>query len=225
LWGDKLANILVIDDDEDLLRIVRRTLETSGHDVTTHLSVPQIEVEEYLKYHLVLLDVMLPGENGFDYCARIRSRVNCPILFMSARNSEHDLSKGLLLGGDEYIKKPFSIIELRARVEAHLRRENRILQTKQKFGNIELTIQSKELYVGEKLVKLTKSEYEICEFLVLNRGHTFSRSQIYDKVFGFNKDTYETVIVEHIKNLRAKLLEFGENPIKTVWGIGYKWDE
>lgn len=158
MWGDKLANILVIDDDEDLLRIVRRTLETSGHDVTTHLSVPQIEVEEYLKYHLVLLDVMLPGENGFDYCARIRSRVNCPILFMSARNSEHDLSKGLLLGGDEYIKKPFSIIELRARVEAHLRRENRILQTKQKFGNIELTIQSKELYVGEKLVKLSEEQ-------------------------------------------------------------------
>jgi DNA-binding response OmpR family regulator len=134
-----------------------------------------------------------------------------------------DLVKGFSMGADDFIKKPFSITVLRARVEAHLRREKREKNNAFCISGIRFLMQSKEAIVNSEIIPFTKSEYDICEYLALYHGQIFSKEQIYEAVFGFDKDTFHNVIVEHIKNIRAKLMIYGINPIQTVWGIGYKW--
>ncbi len=220
-----MANIIVFDDDKDIQRIIEHSLEKLGHTVTCYEEVTNFEMIQLLQYQLILLDIMMPDVDGYEFCKRIRDKIDCPIIFITSKNSDQDLLRGLSIGADDYIKKPFSIVELRARVEAHLRRENRIHKHGFTIGNICFNMESKEVYIRDTLINLTKSQYEICEFLAINRGHTFSKSQIYDKVFGFDKDTYESVVVEHIKNIRNKFNQYEETPIVTVWGIGYKWAE
>ena len=220
-----MANIIVFDDDKDILRIIKHSLEKLGHAVACYEKVTNFDMIKLIQYQLILLDIMMPDIDGFEFCKNIRDKVDCPIIFITSKSSDQDLLKGFAKGADDYIKKPFSIIELRARVEAHLRRENRISKNGFTIGNISFYMESKEVFIREMLINLTKSQYEICEFLALNRGHTFSKSQIYNRIFGFDKDTYENVIVEHIKNIRNKFNQYEETPIVTVWGIGYKWVE
>lgn len=218
-----MANILVIDDDTDLLRIIEHALKSQGHEVTTYSDVTQVTDAELVRYQLILLDIMMPKIDGYEYCQKIRNKVDCPILFITSKSGDEDLVKGLSIGADDYVKKPFSIAELRARVEAHLRRDSRVRRNGFAVGDILFHMETKEVFVNDSQVELTKSEYEICEYLALNSGHTYSKSQIYEVVFGFDKDTYDSVIVEHIKNIRNKFSRHGKTPIETVWGIGYKW--
>lgn len=218
-----MANILVIDDDKELLRIIDHALSNHGHDVTVYDDVELVKDSELTKYSIILLDIMMPKIDGYEYCRKIRSKVDCPILFITSKNSDQDLIKGLSIGADDYIKKPFSIIELRARVDAHLRRESRVHQNGFVIGSFRFNIETKEVFIDDVRINFTKIEYDICEYLAMNNGHTFSKSQVYEAVFGFEKDTYDSVIVEHIKNIRNKVSKYGKIPIETVWGIGYKW--
>lgn len=117
--------ILAIDDDKGILAVIRKALEKEGYLVDTLDDLEKLELEKLNTYHLILLDVMMPGTDGFTLCRRIRELVDCPILFVTAKTEEEDLMTGLGIGGDDYITKPFGIGELRARVAAHLRRENR----------------------------------------------------------------------------------------------------
>jgi DNA-binding response OmpR family regulator len=220
-----MSKILVIDDDRELLILIQEILESQDY-VVTICEGPQKVAKNTLGYYdLILLDIMMPGMDGFQYCEEIRSLVDCPILFITAKNSEADLVKGLNLGADDYIQKPFGIAELRARVQAHLRREHRVKKNAFFSGGIHFFMQSKEAYVNDNPLCLTKSEYVICEYLALHPGQTFSREQIFEAVFGFEKDSYDNVIVEHIKNIRSKLIHYKLMPIETVWGIGYKWNK
>ena len=120
-----MADILAIDDEVGILNIIKSALEKAGHNVRMLDNPTIISDNEYLKYDLILLDVMMPEIDGFSLCRKIRNLVDCPILFLTAKNMEEDVVTGLSVGGDDYISKPFSIKELRARVEAHLRRERR----------------------------------------------------------------------------------------------------
>ena len=165
----------------------------------------------------------MPGVDGFTFCREIRDMVDCPILFITAKTLDTDLERGLSLGADDYIKKPFSIVELRARVTAHLRRQEREHHAKLVAGSYYFDLSSKTLYYNGNEIRLTKSEYEICEFLAQYRGQVFSLEQIVEQVFGFDSESDCSAIREHVKNIRAKLKNFGESPIDTVWGIGYKW--
>ena len=180
---------------------------------------------EYLKYDLILLDVMMPEIDGFSLCRRIRNLVDCPIIFLTAKNMEEDVVTGLSVGGDDYISKPFSIKELRARVDAHLRREHREKQNAFSISGIKFSLYSKQISFNESIIPFTKSEYTICEYLALNHGQVFSKEKIYENVFGFDGESDILAIVEHIKNIRNKFKKIGINPIDTVWGIGYKWKE
>ena len=133
--------------------------------------------------------------------------------------------RGLGIGADDYITKPFRIQELRARVAAHLRREKREHHSTLSFEpDIRFDLSAKVLYVSEQPVPLTKSEYSICEYLAKNRGQVFAKEQIYEAVFGFDGIGDNSTISTHIKNIRAKLEHFKISPISTVWGIGYKWE-
>lgn len=218
-----MIEILAVDDDEGILRMMDKALSKEGYAVTKVSDSLQIERMDLNRYQLILLDVMMPGVDGFTLVEKIRERVDCPILFVTAKTEEDDIMRGLGLGGDDYITKPFGIGELRARVAAHLRREVRQKKNIIPLGMAQLCLQAKELrYQGEAL-NLTKSEYSICEYLALNRGQVFSKEQIYEHVFGFDGESDSSAITEHVKNIRAKCKKAGFEPIETVWGIGYRW--
>ena len=218
-----MAKILAIDDDPRILKLIKNSLEKDNHLVTTMDSALDIDFNQLKEYDLILLDIMMPNIDGFTFCKKIRDLVDCSIIFLTAKNMESDIIYGLGIGGDDYITKPFGIGELRARVGAHLRREKREKRNMIYISGLRFDLAGKEVLVGDKKIPFTKSEYEICEFLMKNRGQVFSRDQIYEKVYGYDGSSDSSTISEHIKNIRSKLKKFKKEPIETVWGIGYKW--
>ena len=218
-----MAHILVVDDDSDLCALPKTTLERDGHQVSTHTAGREIDDSACRWADCILLDVMMPGEDGFALCHRIRSLADCPILFLTAKTDEADILTGLGLGGDDYLTKPFRIAELRARVAAHLRREQRTPHTRLRRGSLDFDLGERVVYYQNVPIKLTRSEYGICEQLAMHPGQTFSKEQLYEAAFGYEGTSDPSAITEHIKNIRAKLRLSGENPIETVWGVGYKW--
>ncbi|MGG1611675.1 response regulator transcription factor [Paenibacillus sp. FSL K6-2441] len=218
-----MAHILAVDDDPAVLTLIRNILQKEGYLVTALSSPFEVLALQLGSYDLILLDVMMPELDGFTLCRQIRSKVDCPILFLTAKSMENDLVEGLSIGADDYIVKPFGAGELRARIAAHLRRESRERRSVLCIGEVHFNLSGKEMRVQDTLIPLTKSEYAICEFLALNRGQVFSKDQIYESVFGFDGESEASTIVEHVKNIRAKLNQMNVNPIETVWGIGYRW--
>lgn len=221
--SESMARILAVDDEPAILTVIRRALEKEGHSVTVLNCADEIKTENLNQYDLLLLDIMMPGTDGITFVKQIRSQVDCPILFLTARTDENSIMYGLASGGDDYITKPFGIGELRARVQAHLRRENREKRHTALIEDVRFDLAGKTVEVGEIRVPLTKSEYEISEFLAMNHGQVFSKEQIYERIFGYDKDGDVSAITEHVKNIRAKFSRAGKEPIETVWGIGYKW--
>ena len=218
-----MANILAVDDEPEILALIKDSLEKDHHTVSTAASADQVKCDDIAKYDLILLDVMMPGTDGFSFCEKIRSIVDCPILFLTAKTMETDIMNGLDLGADDYITKPFGTGELRARVNAHLRREKRERHSILCASGARFDLSAKEVSVENNVIPLTKSEYSICEFLARNRGQVFSKDQIYEAVFGYDGESDPSTIAAHVKNLRAKLAVYNLSPIITVWGIGYKW--
>lgn len=219
-----MAHILVVDDDGDLRALLKTALERDGHQVSL-LDRGGAVSEAHCRWaDCILLDVMMPGEDGFATCRRIRTLTEAPILFLTARTDEPSVLTGLGLGADDYLTKPFRVAELRARVAAHLRRQNRTPSHKITRGGVTLDLSAKEACVGSTPLHLTKSEYAICELLALHAGQTFSKEQIYEAVFGYDGTADDTAITQHIKNIRAKLRVAGAGEVlQTIWGVGYQW--
>ena len=220
-WG---LYILVVDDDGDLRALLKTALERDGHQVSL-LDRGGAVSEAHCRWaDCILLDVMMPGEDGFATCRRIRALAACPILFLTAKTEEADVLTGLGLGGDDYLSKPFRIAELRARVAAHLRRESRAPRSRIRRGGLDFDLEERAVYCGEEPLHLTRGEYAICAHLAAHPAQTFTKEQIYEAVFGFDGTADSSAITEHIKNIRAKLRAVGLSPIQTVWGVGYKWE-
>ncbi len=219
-----MANILVVDDEEMILQLVKNGLQKDGHTVTVYSSAKQVPLDTLKFYNLVLLDVMMPDMDGFSFCKSIRDLIDCPVLFLTAKTMENDITFGLGLGADDYLTKPFRIAELRARINAHLRRENRERHSALNLGRIQIDLSAKTIRVEKQFISFTKSEYLICEYLAMNKGHVFSREQIYEAVFTFDGESDSSTISTHVKNIRSKFGKLGVWPIVTVWGIGYKWE-
>lgn len=219
-----MSNILVIDDEEMILQLIKNGLQKDGHTVSVYSSAMQVSLDILSHYDLIILDVMMPDIDGFSYCKKIRDLIDCPLLFLTAKTMENDITYGLGLGADDYLTKPFRIAELRARVNAHLRRENRERHNTLNFDRIKIDLSEKEIRIDNQTIVFTKSEYLICEYLARNKGQVFSKEQIYEAVFGFDGESDNSTISTHIKNIRAKFAKVNIQPIVTVWGIGYKWD-
>ncbi len=218
-----MTKILAVDDDVQILKLIRNALAREGYEVTVQSDPLELKKMKLTDYQLILLDVMMPKVDGFTLCEEIRGKVDCPILFLTAKTKEADIMRGLGIGGDDYITKPFGIGELRARVKAHLRRETREKKHVVSVNGVRFYLKEKKAYYSGKELGLTKSEYAICEYLALNRGQVFSKDRIYEHVFGYEKESDNSVITEHVKNIRAKGKKAGFEPIETVWGIGYRW--
>lgn len=218
-----MSRLLVVDDDPDMMSLLRAALEKDGHQVDTEADASAVRPDRCRLYDLLVLDVMMPGEDGFSLCARLRAEVDCPILFLTARTEDAALVRGFGLGADDYIKKPFSVAELRARVNAHLRRQARLPVRTLCRGGVRFDMRAKAASAGERALPFTKGEYAICEHLALHAGQVFTKEQLYEAVFGYEAEGDPSAVAEHIKNIRAKLKADDLHPIETVWGVGYKW--
>lgn len=220
-----MAKILAVDDEKDILVLIQNILRRDQHQVHTLSQVNAESLDVFSGYDLILLDVMMPGMDGFELCEKIRPLVDCPILFLTAKTEEEAIVKGLLTGGDDYISKPFGVLELSARVNAHLRRERREkYETKRVISGFLFHFDSKEVFIHDQKLNLTKNEFKICELLAQHKGRTFTREEIYDHVYGLEGNALYSTITEFIRTIRKKCKEHNRDPIKTVWGVGYRWE-
>lgn len=220
-----MANkILAIDDDPGILRLIKNVLSLSGYDVTTREEIDDINICDFSGYDLILLDIMMPV-NGLDICEQIRSKIKVPILFITAKDMDDDLVKGVQAGADDYITKPFSVQKLQARVKMHLQREER-RQSEEKvlhFGDVLIDALNQRILVKNDVLPFTKREFVIIYLLAGNPDRTFSIEEIYERVYPLSSNTQIRSIAEYIYQIRSKLKPYGVSPIKTMWGGGYRW--
>lgn len=218
--------ILLVDDDRDLLKMLGSYLRIKGYKVDTAANGAMAMERIKNAPDLILLDVNMPGMDGITVCRQIRDRVSCPVLFLTARVEEQDRVNGLLSGGDDYILKPFGLKELEARIIAHLNREKRHqagAQRRMREGMV-IDYPAKAVSIDGKPLELTRTEYEIVEFLSMNPGQVFDKERIYEKVCGYDAQGDSRVITELVRRIRRKIADFTEAEfIETVWGMGYRW--
>lgn len=220
--------ILIIDDDAELLKMLRRYFEIKKYEVITARNGAEGLSKVKLQPDLILLDVNMPNIDGIEVCQRMRDKVACPVLFLTVRSDEQDVVNGLSSGGDDYILKPFSLRELDARITAHLKREQRRKNRTECCFQGELTIdyKAKTVQIHENYLELTKLEYAIIEFLSMNPGMVFEKERVYERVCGFDAEGDSRVITELIRRIRKKLRQYSETEyIETVWGMGYRWSK
>ena len=222
-------NILIVDDESNILKILEAYLKHAGFNVFKSLNGGKaIEIFNSNHIDFIILDLMLPDIDGLDLCQEVRKTSSVPIIMLTSRTSEDDIVKGLRLGADDYLVKPFSGKELIARIESVQRRfETLSKRAKIIINNAQLVIipDNRDVYVNNSLVNLTNTEYAILYELATNPLAVYSRSQLIDKVMDQDFDGYDRVIDSHIKNLRHKIESDPSHPeyIKTVHGIGYKF--
>ncbi|KGA96571.1 transcriptional regulator [Alkalihalobacillus alcalophilus ATCC 27647 = CGMCC 1.3604] len=221
--------ILLIDDERQLQTLIVTYLKKEGYDV--HTSSNAEDGLDFFKTNqtsisLVLLDIMLEDMDGFTACQKIRELSSVPIIMLTARASEDDRIKGLKLGADDYVVKPFSPRELMARIEATLRRSQSFSSWNNRIqiGDLEIDEEGRQVFINAQAINFTRKEYDLFLFLLKHRGQVFSREQLHERLWGFDSEfgTLRTVDT-HIKTLRLKLKDHS-SLIKTVWGVGYKFE-
>lgn len=223
-----MAKILIVDDDAAIAQLVSDALEDEG--LETVVCTGGVQALEYIKKYgeqldLITLDIMMPDMSGLQICKRIRETVSCPILLVSAKGKTVDTVLGLESGADDYISKPFVVEELVARVRAHLRREQRVTHPAEeqviKVGEIELHIDTYEVFKKGKPVQFSTREFQLLQYLMENKGKVLTREQIFSHVWNTEFGDIGTVAV-NIKSVRDKI-DPDNTYIKTVWGVGYKF--
>ncbi len=218
--------ILIVDDDTGLLKMLESYFEIKRYSVMTAENGMDALEKLKSKPDIILLDVNMPRLDGLEVCRRIRDKISCPIIFLTAKAQEQDRVNGLLSGGDDYIVKPFSLKELDARIIAHLKREERHRnQSEYRFcGEMAIDYSKKNVRIGNDSLDLTKAEYEIIRFLSMNPGQVFDRERIYEKVCGYDAEGDSRVITELVRRIRKKMAQYTQTEyIETVWGMGYRW--
>lgn len=218
-----MARILAIDDEQAILDTLARILTRDGHRVTTAADPTSVPAMDLSHFDLMLCDVMMPGLDGFELVRQIRPRFDGPILFITAKVAEEDAVTGYGLGADDYVRKPFSAAELRAKISAHLRRERRERTHALDYGTVRINLTACTVEVEGQPVALSPTEYEICELLARHPGQVFSRAQIRERLHGWDDGSDDAAISMNVSRARKKLAAAGADPIATVWGMGYRW--
>ena len=218
--------ILIIDDDAELLKMLKKYLEIKRYEIITAENGLEGLNKIKLQPDIILLDVNMPNMDGIEVCRRVRDKVSCPIIFLTARVDEQDVVNGLSSGGDDYILKPFGLKELDARITAHLKRETRRKEKTEVCFQGELSIDytAKTVQIHTDYLELTRSEYGIIEFLTMNPGMIFDKERIYERVCAYDAVGDSRVITELIRRIRKKIQQYTETEyIETIWGMGYRW--
>jgi DNA-binding response OmpR family regulator len=226
-------HLLLVEDDDAIADALRLHLEEAGYrlhrEADGRLAMAAIDRQ---RWDLVLLDLMLPGADGWDVCRHLRGRhPDVPVIMLSARSAEAHRVLGLELGADDYLAKPFSMLELVARVRALLRRVDQMRSSpaaasELRFGPFRLDTLRRELIRAEQAVPLTLREFDLLHFLARHPGRAFSRAELLQRVWGAGFDGYEHTVNSHINRLRTKIEDDPREPrrIATVWGVGYRFD-
>lgn len=219
--------ILLVDDEKGIVTMMKNYFEMSGYQVFAAYNGKEALEKIACQPDIILLDINMPEMDGIFVCQRIREHISCPILFLTARTESSDKIIGFQAGADDYIVKPFDIEELSARVEAHMRREQRKQEQSivRFFNELAIDYSKREVSVNGNLVPLSKKEFDIIELLSKNSGQVFDRERIYETIWGLEGDGSSDTIMEHIRKIRAKLSAYTKHSyIDTVWGVGYKWN-
>jgi len=229
-----MKRILIIEDDRLAADLERDYLEASGFEVEIVGNGIEGQAKaEAEDFDLMLLDVMLPGKNGFDICREIRQKKNLPIILLTARTEEIDKVRGLGLGADDYIVKPFNPTEMVARVQAHIRIHERLLgeatekKDKIAFGELMISVPHRRVTMRGKEVNLKNREYELLYFLASNPGIVFSKDTLFERIWGMDSAGDTATVMVHVNRIREKIEKNPKKPeyILTVWGAGYKFAE
>ena len=226
-----MKKILIVEDDTDIAEIERAYLELNDCQADIVLDGTKgLEMGLSGEYDLVLLDLMLPGVDGFTVCTKLREKLDIPILMVTARQEDIDKIRGLGLGADDYIEKPFSPGVLTARVKAHLDRYDRLTNARQhsaeiRIGDIAVNTGTHRVYVGDTEVSLKNKEYELLLFFMENPDLVFSRDRLYEKIWGMDSFGDSATVTVHINRLREKIEKNPSRPryIETVRGAGYRF--
>ena len=223
-----MPKVLVVEDEEALAIGLEDDLRTEGYDVTLvrdGLSAVRLALSE--PFAVIVLDVMLPGRDGFDICRDIRrAGKKTPIIMLTAKAQESDKVLGLDIGADDYVTKPFSPRELRARVKAAIRRGQGDATGLVRFGDIEMNLDACQVLRNGRLLDLTTLEFKLLALFVRRKGHVMTRSQLLDEIWGSAVNVTDRVIDTHIANVRKKIEKQPEHPahLISVRGIGYRFD-
>ena len=226
--------VLVIEDDEDIAKLVKLQLgELSCNVKLAYDGIVGLAEAESRFYDLIILDRMLPGMDGLEICRRVRGKLgHTPILMLTAKSTELDRVLGLEMGADDYLTKPFSMLELVARVKAIFRRGDNLGNARTaphaiECANLRMDPEKREVTLDGKPVGLTAKEFDLLLHFAENPGRVFSRAQLLDKVWGYTHSGYEHTVNSHINRLRAKIERSPDQPefIQTVWGVGYKFSD
>lgn len=215
--------VLIIDDEADMRHLTEMYLSNSGFlCVSAGSGKEAYEVMAKQQIDLIILDIMMPGEDGFAVCAKLRQNYNTPIIFLSAKGEEWDKVKALQLGGDDYIVKPLSPGELVARIHAVLRRTGLSQQEDaiKRIGKISLDKKARKVMVDQITINLTLKEFELLHFFMDHKNQALSREQLLEHIWGMDYEGSLRTVDTHVKTLRMKLQE--GDYIVTVWGVGYK---
>ena len=219
-----MYKILIIDDDLDLLEMLTDALEDAQYDVTAIDSFEDFVPQEANIHDVIILDVMMPNIDGFEICQILRKYTINPIIFLTAKVEEYDIVKGLNLGADDYITKPFSVKALLARVDAHIRREHDFTDRKEfTISEVKFDFYKKSVSYRGNIINLTKKEYELCLLLATHENRVYTREEIYTIFYNIDSCAEFRVITQFIYQIRKKLLKYNIDPIESVWGIGYRW--
>ena len=226
-------NVLVVEDDEDIARLVKLHLgELNCNVKVAYDGIVGLAEAESRPYDLIILDLMLPGVDGLEICRRVRSKARyTPILMLTSKSSELDRVLGLEMGADDYLTKPFSVLELVARVKAIFRRVDKLgteetgAQKVIEVLGLRVDSEKRSVTLEGRPVELTAKEFDLLLHFAENPGRVYTRTQLLDKVWGYSHSGYEHTVNSHINRLRAKIEKNPNQPeyIQTVWGVGYKF--
>lgn len=234
-----MKKVLIIEDDMGIYELERDYLEIEGYEVDIQTNgVDGLAAALEHEYDLIILDIMIPKKDGFSVCRDIRKKKEIPIIMVSAKREDIDKIRGLGLGADDYMIKPFSPAELVARVKSHIQLYNRIrnslgttveIESKIAAGSLEILLDSHQVFLGGTEVSLTPREYDILILLASSPNRVFTKEEVFESIWGIDSLGETSTIMVHINRLRAKIdKQFqGEEYIDTVWGVGYrfhKWD-
>lgn len=228
-------NVLVVDDEKLIVKGIRFSLEQDGMDVDCAYDGEEaLEAAKKKEYDVVLLDVMLPKLDGFQVCQQIREFSQMPIIMLTAKGDDMDKILGLEYGADDYITKPFNILEVKARIKAIMRRSGNNKKAKDEeegktvsYGQLKVDCESRRVYIANKEVNLTAKEFDLLELLMLNKNKVYSRENLLNTVWGFDYPGDVRTVDVHIRRLREKIETNPSEPqyIHTKWGVGYFFQE
>ncbi len=222
--------IMIVDDEEDILELLEKALNIEGFHTIIKVDngLAAVSTCEQIQPDIIILDIMLPGIDGYEVCKRIRQFSHCPILFLSSKNDELDKILGLAVGGDDYVTKPFSPKEVAYRVKAQLRRARYKQETMQNdiitIGEMVIDSEGCRVTKNGKEIELTAREFEILHYLAQNLGRIVGRERLYEAIWGEDSFGCDNTVMVHIRHLREKLEDNPTSPkyIMTMKGLGYK---